>query len=509
MANHWRRKMENNPRLNWAESRIQSGVRWPWRGVIILVVYCWIAQPQWVAGQNDAASVPPDSQAQPIDLPTALALVEANNPTIELARARIVEANEKVQQARALWLPSLQSGPSYVRHDGEIQNIDGLMYPVSKYNLFLGGGMVMRWRPSDVLLEPVIARKLLDAQHAATQAITYSIQLDVVVAYLDLLRAYGNLAINAETLARADEILANVPVLAKKGIQTSPADRSRAEAEVNTRRELAIDLQAQVIVASGRLVRMLRLKTTQDLRPTDATVLPITLVPATIPLEQLVAMGLQHRPEVAQNQSLVGAAETRLQQARLTPLLPRFDVGYSSGDFMGQHFGFNNGDPRVIGSGIRGDGVAQATWELRNMGAGDLAQIRIRKAQIAETEAQTAETQTRVVEDVTVAAKLAFNYRSAFNAAEASVRKALDTWEGLRQVALAKLPAAKTYSTLELVLAEQRLYQARSRYLTVVIGYNKAQFQLYWALGQPPASALHEATAEPVELPVVPGQGHP
>jgi hypothetical protein len=61
------------------------------------------------------------------------------------------------------------------------------------------------------------------------------------------------------------------------------------------------------------------------------------------------------------------------------------------------------------------------------------------------------------------------------------------------------------FDPLEPLLAEQALNQARLAYLTQVIEYNKAQFQLYRALGRPAAAALPKATALPVRVPVAPG----
>jgi hypothetical protein len=48
------------------------------------------------------------------------------------------------------------------------------------------------------------------------------------------------------------------------------------------------------------------------------------------------------------------------------------------------------------------------------------------------------------------------------------------------------------------------LDQARRSYLTEVIEYNRAQFQLYWALGQPPLESLAQLTPLPVQTPVLP-----
>jgi hypothetical protein len=48
------------------------------------------------------------------------------------------------------------------------------------------------------------------------------------------------------------------------------------------------------------------------------------------------------------------------------------------------------------------------------------------------------------------------------------------------------------------------LNQARNQYLRTVIGYDRAQFELYTALGQPSSDALAQAVRESVQVPVVP-----
>ena len=68
---------------------------------------------------------------------------------------------------------------------------------------------------------------------------------------------------------------------------------------------------------------------------------------------------------------------------------------------------------------------------------------------------------------------------------------------------------ARRFDPLEPLLAEQALNQARSLYLTDVIEHNKAQFRLYWAMGQPPVCALPKATALPVQVRVKPGESNP
>ena len=89
-----------------------------------------------------------------INLPTALRLANASNPTIALAGERVAEAYARLQQAKALWLPTLQTGPGYNRHDGRIQNCTGIVFDTSKSNFFEGGGPVMGWQGSEALFGP-------------------------------------------------------------------------------------------------------------------------------------------------------------------------------------------------------------------------------------------------------------------------------------------------------------------------------------------------------------------
>src|SRR5437667_9530682 len=76
----------------------------------------------------------PEVRVLPIDLPTALRLADSSNPTISFARERVREAYAHLREADVLWLPNLQTGPSYVRHDGIVQNATGLVFPTSKWN---------------------------------------------------------------------------------------------------------------------------------------------------------------------------------------------------------------------------------------------------------------------------------------------------------------------------------------------------------------------------------------
>lgn len=469
--------------LLWADSPVPSAV--PTDGIPLLPL-------------DSSAPCRSDVQVLPIDLPTALRLVNTSNPTIGVARARVREAYARWQQARVLWIPNLESGPAYNRHDGILQTSRGEVIPVSKWNFFIGGGAALTLETSEALFAPLIARRLVEAQTAAAQAVTDDIQLQVALSYLDLLRAYAALAINAETLANAEEMLRLAEAAERNGFGKTPADANRGRTEVRLRRQERIRLEAQVAVVSARLAQLLLLEPTVSLRPAEPAVVPIALIPDAAPLSELVATGLMNRPELAESRSLVAASLARWRQARLGPLLPRLEVDYLAGDFGG---GINDNTQRFGG---RGDATAQATWTLHNFGAGDIARAQAGRAQYDQANLHVLEVQAQVAAEVTVAANLVLSRQRTLEHAQQAVRQAEEMWRRLLRWTVEVGFRAKRYEAVELLLAEQALNQARTEYLTEVIEYNQEQFRLYWAMGQPPLEALPEAAALPVEVPIEP-----
>jgi outer membrane protein TolC len=449
---------------------------------------------------HQVVSTAVELEAMPIDLPTALRLVDAANPTINLARERVREAYARLDQAQVLLLPNLKVGPAYVRHDGQLQNAAGVVFGVSKSNLFAGGGALLSVDLSDAFFAPLVAQRLVDAESQAARAVSYNVQLAVALAYLDLLHVHGQLAVNEDTLRRAQEMLKNAEVAAKPGIGLSKftSDVTRARAEVASRLRERAELEGDAGVASARLAQLLLLRPSVDLRPAEPAVVPITLVSNEGSFDEMVATGLLNRPELAESRDLVAASVARWRQARLGPLIPHLDLGYAGGTFGG---GINSTMDKFSG---RSDGLAQMTWELHNFGAGDVARARERRSQVNQANLHVMEVEAQVGAEVTAAAKTARARLRSLNEAQTAVTESLETWRRLRAASFGMAGKDKLYDALEPLTAEQALAQARGQYLDAVIEYNRAQFRLYTAMGQPPAEALPGAVAEKVKVPVVP-----
>ena len=75
-----------------------------------------------------------------LNLPTALALVGGRHPAIGLAKWRVQEAYARFEQAKVMWLPSIQPGFSFHRHDGNYQASDGSIVDVNRNSFQYGLG---------------------------------------------------------------------------------------------------------------------------------------------------------------------------------------------------------------------------------------------------------------------------------------------------------------------------------------------------------------------------------
>jgi outer membrane protein TolC len=450
--------------------------------------------------QPDSAPEP-TVEVLPVDLPTALRLTNANNPTIALARERVEEAYAAQRQADVAWLPNLQAGPEYNRHDGRDQTTQGPIITVSKQNLYINGGATLDWNTSDILFGPLVAERLVEAQSAAAQVTSSDVQLSAAQAYLDLLQIHGALAINADTLVRTKEMLDNSASADKAGLTKTAGDINRARTEYDLRREERLQLEGNLGVVSARLAHLLLLRPTVVLKPADMQIVPITLVSGNSSPDELVETALSNRPEVQEGRAISAAAMARLRQAKLAPLLPHVDFTYFGGTFGG------GVDAQMDDFGARSDGEVDIYWQLHNLGAGDVAQARAREAQFSETNFQLAEIRAQVGEDVTAAYRQVEANRRSLDSAEQAVRQAVETWRRLRAASFGMAGKGNLYDPLQPLIAERDLNQARTAYLDAVIGYNKAQFQLFWALGQPPLQAPMDARSLPVGLPVVPEAG--
>jgi outer membrane protein TolC len=448
---------------------------------------------------------PPSEATFPIDLATALRLADAENPTANVARARVREAVAQYDRVRVAWVPNLAFGPSFFYHEGIDQNRRGEIFSVARGNFAVLGGPQLRVDLSDALYLPLVARRVVQATRSRSLAVTNAVQLEVALAYLDLLELHALLAINADILDKAEKLLRAAEAGDKAGRNKTAADVNRAATEVNLRRQERVVLRGRAGAAAARLTGLLTLDPAVELVPFELAVVPVTLVPPETKLSQLIATGLRARPEIAAAGSELQAADALLRQAKAAPFLPRVQAEFLGGGFSG---GRNDEFSSMRGQYNAG---AALVWDLDNFGLGNVAAVRGREAAYTTALLRVREAQARVSAEVAEAAHLAAARFDTLEAAQEAVRQAEEMYRKFREVSFG-VPGPKgvfQFDALEVLTAVQALNQARVQYLQQVVEFNRAQFRLYTAIGQPAVCGIGAAAPLQLDVPVIPAPPGP
>ncbi len=438
-------------------------------------------QPEEILAKR--ADAPPNF---PIDLPTALRLADANNLIVAFAREQISQALAGLDAASALWLPSVQGGGSYARHEGAIQRIEGTQIITSRagYNGGLGAGAYGTTTPAvpglyanfalaEAYFRPLAARRFADSRDRAAAAVTNDMLLQVSLGYFELLRS-GEERVIAEAVRADAEKLADLTLAYADTGAGLRADANRARAELAVRiNDVPRAVEAQR-VASARLAQLLRLDPTVVLEPADPAVAPIEIMPLCGDVKELVVQGLSMRPELAENRELVAEALVRLRREEVAVFVPSVVVGAS---YMGLGAGINE---QLAPFHDRFDFDALAFWQVRNLGFGEAAARRGAQATVRVAQWKQLAMMDQIAREVVEAHVQVQARQVQIATARSGVEAALAS----QQQNIERIQQAKGLP-IEVLQAIQALAQARREYLRTVIDYNTAQFTLYRAVGWP------------------------
>ena len=476
--------------------RLKSG-RWLVSGSVLCLASFGADTPPLPPLPNPdyAASLTPGQLIEPIDLASALRLVGARDLDVAIARERVIISVAELDQAKALWLPSLFLGPQWVRHDGQAQVVEGTVRNISKSSLFVGGsaaagsvgagpvlaggpanlsGLTSVLRFSDAIFEPLAARQSVVARKAGVNMATNDALLGLAEAYFDLQQAAGRIQLAREAVDHA-EALANLTRSYAKAGAGLEADYRRALVERDRQQRAVEEAVGQLEVASAELVRRTRLDPRILLAPIEPPVATVRLLNDSVTLDELIPTALTNRPELAQSQAFVKATLVRLKQARLRPLIPSLALQASGG-------GFGGGKNDFFGAfNTRGDVGVNLFWTVQNMGATDHAIVRARQSEQRVANLELFKLQDRVASEVVAAHKASHAATRQLAFATSALPEAKSSVElNLKRIKQgAGLP-------LEALQPIQALAVARREYLDSAIAFNRAQFRLFRAIGQPP-----------------------
>lgn len=440
----------------------------------------------------------------PITLPAALALTDANALDIQIADERMRAAAAQLDRANVLWLPNLNMGVDYFRHDGQIQDIVGTVFSTSRSTFLVGLGPQLVLPTTDAIYAPLAARQGVRAANANVRTARNDTTLAVALAYFNVQQARGEVAGAAEALRRAEDLVARTEKLAPDFAPSVEINRARTEAA--RRRQGVEAAYERWQVASADLTRLLRLQPGTLVEPMEAPSLTVNLIDSRTPVDDLIAVGLTYRPELESHQALVQAALVRVRQEKRRPFLPTLAIRSVASNTPGLAFGsFGGGVNDDLGNfGPRFSVDLQAVWELQNLGFGNAALVRERTAESRRALLELLRAQDLVTAEVVQAHAQLVRATRRRTFAEDGVANAVATaeknLEGLGQTKRVGDQLELVFRPQEAVAAVAALDQAYRDYYQAVADHNRAQFRLYRALGHP-SEALSELGCPPEMLP--------
>ncbi len=458
---------------------------------------------------SDLPIVPPakpEEKPLPINLPSALQLANVRAVDVAAAAARIKVSAAALEQAQVLWLPTVTFGGDYFRHDGIVQDNSGVTQDDSHQGVMVGAGPAVNLDIGQAIFAPLVARQQLAARQADLQAASNDTLVAVSDAYFNVQQARGELAGALAAAQRTEELVRRTKKLAPALVPELEIDR--AEAELDRRRQAELFANERWSVASAELLRVLRLEPSSQVEPVEPPQLQVELIDLRQPVDDLIVIGLTHRPELASQQAQVQAMLTLLKQEKLRPLIPSLLIrGFSTpvSGTLGGGYAFYGNNGNLTSSQFREDIDVQLLWRLDNLGFGNRAAVQQREANNQLAVVELFRQQDRVAAEVAQAHAQAQLAARRVELAEKGVRSALKSADK-NLVALGQAKGAGNMVVLlvrpqEAVAAVQALAQAYSDYYGAVADANRAQFRLYRALGQPAQCLVQDRPAPAIPTP--------
>ena len=257
--------------------------------------------------------------------------------------------------------------------------------------------------------------------------------------------------------------------------------------------------------------------------PQEHDHLQITLIDPARSLNDLIPVGLTNRPELASHQALVQAVAARIRREKNRIFLPSVLINGFQTPYEELQAGiFGLGANKSLNQWTGRDDLSyQALWQLEAFGIGNIARIKEQRGMQSMAIIELFKTQDRVAAEVTRAQARLQSATARVLQADRALRTAVitfnGTFEGLRQTTRPGNLLFLVNRPQEAVYSLQLLKLAFDEYFTTVAEYNRAQFEMFHALGypareiaflKPPGNLQPVNTARPAPLPPV-GNGPP
>ncbi len=477
--------------------------------------------PPWEAPRTlKPAPIGPNDVRFPINLATALRLSDARPLIVAAAQASVWVAEADLTQAKVLWIPTLNVAADYLRHDGGGPDFNKGVMTAPSVNFFYGGAALYGIiSTTDAIYQPLVARQVLNARHCDIQSAKNDALLRTADAYFQVHQYRGMYAGALYCVERGRDLVERIATLSRDLAQ--PFEVERARNMLADLEQRAVEARQQWRVQSANLTEVLRLDPRAVVEPMERDHVQITLIDPGRSLEDLMPIALINRPDLSSRQAMVKAAEVAVRREKARMFLPNVELtGFQSpGGMLIQAGIFGLGPNSSLNQWTGRDDVSvQLMWQLEGFGIGNLARIKRQRGQQSEAIIDLRTAQDMVAADVNRALARVQSATARVLQADRSLRTGIITFngqmEGLGQTNRFGNLLVLVNRPQQAVYALQLLYVAFEEYFTTVAEYNRAQFDLFHALGYParevaylrPPGNIQPVDTAPAAVPAPGGQ---
>jgi outer membrane protein TolC len=432
--------------------------------------------PRLVLLAQDSSSVVRTNQAQlsgpyPINLATALKLVNARNLDVQIAQQKLAEAKAVSESAELQFFPWLLPGIGYQRHDNLIQDVSGSIIEVHKQSYTPGATFKAQVDLGAAIYNSLAARQKVHASDHGVEVERQNSGLAAAVRYYDLLQAQAGVGVAQDARRISQEYERQLKSAVEAGLAYK-GDQLRVQVQTG-QTDLALrQTQERQRVAAARLAETLYLDPAVELVGDEKELVPMSLIDRNATLGALIETALVKRPELQRSHALIEAAHSAKQGAVVGPLIPSLGGQAYLGGLGG---GIDNTPGRF---GQSEDYAAYLSWRIGPGGLFDYGRKHQAKAQLETARLEDEKLRTEIAREVVESLTRFHSLADQLSTTKQTLAAAIEAQKLAEQRKEFAIGAV-----LEDIQTQQDFTRAQNDYVNAVGEYNKAGFSLSRAIG--------------------------
>jgi len=413
-----------------------------------------------------------------IDLKEVLETVLNQNLDIDSAFVRTKSQKWQTLSTASGFLPNLNAGYSIFGIKGSFPGAvlgggNGAANLPSFAQLLTAGFTYNAYQGGKVLFGTLAERHRYRATRAGLKTNINDALLQSARRYYELLNSEALLAIRTRAVSISQEQVRLNTAHEKAGIATG-LDVLQSQAQLASDEQNLIEQQNSRRQSAIQLAHLMNSSFTEDFKSADKYLQMKRLVPNTIPVDQLLKLAIDQRPELKQYEELRLAAKRSIMVAA-SPLQPNVSLG-------GTVYGIGASGSNIDSIYTLNLGVK---WFLGGLGTTDLANIQKARWEARQAAIQAKQTFLTVFEEV----------RTSYNSSLAADKKVdratvqIQAAEEELRIARKRMDAGVGLN-IDVLNAQRDLTQASINKARAILEYNVAQAQLLRDIGSISVSSL-------------------